>query len=406
MRRSEIFDNFVKIAEEKGLVSKDAPEKAKKILEETRRADSQTIKDIEVLYGVKPDAPKDMEYKRNIIEDAHPEPVVISPSYDKLNGLVENNNERQNILINIINKTPNGHLTNHKYAEKDLILSLVRIGNDLDNRNDDELRALADTCLDQLSQKKKLIKEAIAPMAIVALIGAAAASIYAYEHLPNVSVSFRQDNKRLKDLIRELLSSEVSWGLGIEVSSRVKKDLNKLMAWLNKFESIYNGLYPAIISVESGKDAQELMQQDTQAMIQKSLAAANKLRSVLDQFLPIMQQIKKNFSSSEYKFRESEMGMFTEIAEKAHLYGGSTSLFADKFEQIVNQISAYITSVNKSLEVLESADEERITKENNAKAFFAKKMKKPSVPEPSEFSADEDESGIAKTDAAISGLVE
>ena len=30
MRRSEIFDNFVKIAQEKGLVAEDAPEKAKK----------------------------------------------------------------------------------------------------------------------------------------------------------------------------------------------------------------------------------------------------------------------------------------------------------------------------------------------------------------------------------------
>ena len=121
--RSEIFDNYVKIAEEKGIVSKDAPEKAKKILEETGRADSRSIKDIEKLYGVKNDTLKSMEYKRNIIEDAHPDSIVIAPSYDKLNGLVENNNERQDIMLRLVNKMPNGQLDNHKYAQKDLLLS-------------------------------------------------------------------------------------------------------------------------------------------------------------------------------------------------------------------------------------------------------------------------------------------
>ena len=96
MRRSEIFDNFVKIALESDLISLDAPDKAKKKLEENPRADSLSAKDIEKLYNIKPNAPKDMEYKKNIIEDAHPTPMVICPAYDRINGLVENENERQN----------------------------------------------------------------------------------------------------------------------------------------------------------------------------------------------------------------------------------------------------------------------------------------------------------------------
>ena len=110
MRDSEIFNSFIKIAQEKGMISEDAPEKAKKILEKTHRADSLDISAIEALYGVKPNMPKDMEYKRNIIEDAHPNAAIVSPSYDKLNGLVENNNERQDILLNIVNRTPDGRI--------------------------------------------------------------------------------------------------------------------------------------------------------------------------------------------------------------------------------------------------------------------------------------------------------
>src|SRR5574338_926186 len=114
MSKSEIFDSFVKIAEEQGLTSKDS----KKKLEETGRAGSDDISTIEALYGVKPDTAKGADYKKNIMEVAHPNSVVISPSYDKLNGLVENNIERQNILLHIVNKTPDGISTQRKYAQQ------------------------------------------------------------------------------------------------------------------------------------------------------------------------------------------------------------------------------------------------------------------------------------------------
>ena len=62
------------------------------------RMDSQDIDIIESLYNVKPDS--SVEYERNIIDRAHPHSVVISPAYDKINGLVENENERHDIIRN------------------------------------------------------------------------------------------------------------------------------------------------------------------------------------------------------------------------------------------------------------------------------------------------------------------
>jgi hypothetical protein len=157
MRRSDIFESFAKIAQEQGLISEaeHAEHTETSFSEANPRMDSLTIEQISKLYNTKPELPKDMEYKRNIIENAHPDSVVVSPSYDKLNGLVENENEGQNIRIRLIMKEPDGHLTNRKYAEKNLILSLVRVANELDNSNNDELRKLADVCLLQASSKKK-----------------------------------------------------------------------------------------------------------------------------------------------------------------------------------------------------------------------------------------------------------
>lgn len=156
MTNSEIFEAYAKIAEEMGLL-KTAEEKESKELKEYRnsaypRVGSDDIKRIESLYGLKPDAPKDMQYEYNIVEDAHPNQVIIAPSYDKMNGLVENVNERQQVIINITRKPVNGLLTQKKYAESELVHSLIKAANDLDNNDIDELRVLADVCIEQLNE--------------------------------------------------------------------------------------------------------------------------------------------------------------------------------------------------------------------------------------------------------------
>lgn len=150
-RDSEIFDNYIKIALEKGIVSNNAP--LRKGAEKKSKVDSSDISAIEVLYGVKPKVDKSLDYKNNIMEVAHPNSVVLAPSYDKLNGLVENNIERQRVMLNIVTKMPNGHLTNKKYAESELVHSLVRVANDMDNKDIDALRILADTCTEQIQKR-------------------------------------------------------------------------------------------------------------------------------------------------------------------------------------------------------------------------------------------------------------
>jgi hypothetical protein len=152
---SDIFNSYIEIAQQKGLVSlaEDDWKKSKDALEKNPRADSLTQEKIEKLYNLKPQSQKGMDYKKNIMEVAHPSSVVIAPSYDKLNGLVENNNQRQNILLRIVDKRTNGLLTQHKYARDEMVRALVRVANDMDNRDEDSIRTLADECIESLTKE-------------------------------------------------------------------------------------------------------------------------------------------------------------------------------------------------------------------------------------------------------------
>src|SRR5258708_13176449 len=173
MRRSDIFDAYAKIAEETGLISlseeedenesqHDKPKESTKLKKYKKsphpRVGSDDISTIEALYGVKQESVN--KYEFNIMEAADPRPVVISPSYDRINGLVENNVERQNIIMNIIYKPNDTNNNYRKYAKKELILELVRLANDLDNAGHEELRKIADRCIEEIGSEKKKFKTA------------------------------------------------------------------------------------------------------------------------------------------------------------------------------------------------------------------------------------------------------
>lgn len=158
---SEIFNKYASIAKEKGLISisEDKP---------NPRYDSKDLNEIEILYGIKPNG-KD---ETDIIDQAHPESVIIAPSYDRLNGLVENVKERHNIMVGIVMKPQQGKLTQHRYAaaRSELVDELIRIGFLMDNKNESSLCSLADSC------SESLVKEAFWPL--VGLIAVGVVALY------------------------------------------------------------------------------------------------------------------------------------------------------------------------------------------------------------------------------------
>lgn len=159
-RRSEVFDNFAEIAINDGLIT-ESQESG------TDRDDKEYRDTIEILYNVKAEG----DSKEHILDQAHPEsPVIIAPSYDRLNGLVENLFERQDIMAGIALRNNRGNLTQHRYAQQELVEELVRIGFDMDNKDEEDLRILADSC------SERMVKEGFWPAA--GMIGSAIALGY------------------------------------------------------------------------------------------------------------------------------------------------------------------------------------------------------------------------------------
>lgn len=143
---SEIFDEYAKIAAEQGLVKGGLVKRAEGS-EPHPRYDSLTQADIASLYGVEPDGKQD-----HIVEQAHPEPMIIAPAYDRVNGLVENLLERQNIIHSIVTKPNHGKHIQERYvcAHEELVNELVKTAFLLDRNGHEELMVLADNCANSI----------------------------------------------------------------------------------------------------------------------------------------------------------------------------------------------------------------------------------------------------------------
>lgn len=349
MRRSEIFESFIKIAQDKGLVSKDAPEKAIQKLTKTHRHDSLSADDIAKLYGIKPDQPKGMEYKRNIIEDAHPDMVIVSPSYDKLNGLVENENQRQDITLHILNKTPHGQLDNHKWAEKDLLLTLVRLGNDLDNKGKNDLRSLADVCLTQVSKPFK--KEAYWQLlvAVPLVLGA----LYAQQHLPFANEGFNKNTEKLIAEIDDLLESNTNWGIGTKYKPEFMQEMQDFKNKITDLANAANGAEQIISQLQKPRDAKEAIEISKQPETNTVTVAYQALRSKIANLTPYIKTVLNNFSNQNYKNTQTEeKGALTSLVDKTQVLHGGNSLVADDFDDVRRAIAPWRASLIDIIKVL------------------------------------------------------
>lgn len=161
---SDVFDDYCRIMMDKGYIKKEAQQTRVE-----KESDSDYREKIQALYGLDI---KLNDSNKSIVEQAHPDMVVIAPSYDKMNGVVENIQERQNVMIDIALKPTSGNLTQHRYARKELLDELISLGFKLDNDGEEELAKEATALAIQVADSKKKVtikKEAAAP-AILAIL--------------------------------------------------------------------------------------------------------------------------------------------------------------------------------------------------------------------------------------------
>lgn len=189
--RSEVFENYTEIARERGLIAK------AEVYDP--RIGSDDLSTIEVLYGVKPNGKDEKE----MMDQAHPDSVIIAPAYDRVNGLVENNKERHNIMVGIITKAPQAKLTQHRYASasNELSQELLRLGFQMDNKDENELRILADSCAERMQ------KQAWIPLAIgIGAIAAGLGLIYELQNHGYVAQGVHNDCQKVIDALNKLMA--------------------------------------------------------------------------------------------------------------------------------------------------------------------------------------------------------
>jgi hypothetical protein len=360
MSNSEIFNKYAERAIENGLISMaDTKEK----LESWTGVDSLHISAIESLYGIKPNLPKNMQYKKNIVEDAHPNAVIVSPSYDKLNGLVENINERQNIILNIVNKPADGHHTQHKYAN-DLILSLVRVANYMDNIDNNELMILADKCIEQLNMKKTIASPLgwAAGIAAVAVIGGL---IYWSQHTNEINKGFVQNAENLIKQLEDLITSGTGFlSTRTEYRDEFKNQLKDVQNKIKEVLQYYDQINEIIDEIEAPKAATSLYNQ-LQAANQIAnkpsyIDIYNKFKVQVQDLEPMLISLEKNFKNESYKRRQvkNEESVWSKINDMfGGIFYGGKGFIADEFDDVVHAIPPFRKSIEEVKEIIQHAQE-------------------------------------------------
>lgn len=236
MRESEIFNAYLKTAQEMGLLS-DEP-----VIKEAADKSRNDLSDIELLYGISPDGKK----SKDILEEAHPETAIIGSAYDAMNAVVENLNQRQSIMTHIALKTPNGKTVQRRYVEasNELLNTLISTGFELDNNDEPELMKLADSCAERIN------KVAIGPLALIGWIAAGIGSVsglgYYFTQAGPLIQNIEENAKILLNEISDLKNKSYSADL-IKLVEHIRSLNNKFIKLLSELSSIQRKIQNAFI---------------------------------------------------------------------------------------------------------------------------------------------------------------
>lgn len=352
MPKSEIFDIYTQIALENNLISEaeDNTETKKYKDDNYPRMGSDDISVIEALYGVKPDG---QNYDYNIIEEAHPNSVVISPSHDKMNGLFENNNERNNIMVNLTLK-PNDGLYDIKLAKKDLMMELIKIANHMDASNKENLRALADDCLTSL-EKKSLEKTAFLPF--VAGAAAVLATIYLAEHVNYADEGLKINAQRSMEKLDSLIDE--GW-FDSSLASDFKESVLELKNKISSLNSDISDYNRAINSVQKPRSLDELTPQSLKLLDAKKnevMAELNNFKQKLLNIEPMIISAISNYNNEGFKARQTlkKSWLSDTLGNIGKLFqGGNYSLIVDKFKKAALALSTFENSIKETLKEIDN----------------------------------------------------
>jgi len=337
---SEIFDNYVKIMTDKGFVKE-----ADVMTQEDKESDKDYKEKIQALYG---NEIKTNDSTKNIIEQAHPEKVIIAPAYDRLNGLVENINERHDIMVGIVNRKPKGMHTQHRYAKKELLDELVRLGFQLDNDGEEEFSKMADECANGI------VKQAFWPGLVAALpwiakalVGISTVGYIKSQVIGHISQGIKPDAEKAISALQELKQSVSPANYGL--IDKWTKALQMLYQNSQKAENIAGNTENQNVDIDVNLDQNKL------AATREDLAFLNKFKDMATYVASkigatgvsdtgFLAQIKEMEEGGE---AESEWWQMAEGAWES-VFGGAKSNAINSLAALRNSLQAFVQKLSEA----------------------------------------------------------
>ena len=168
--------------------------------------------------------------------------------------------------------------------------------------------------------------------------------------MPDLSNGLKNDYDRLVATLNKILTSDVSFGVGHKYDQAAKDDASGLLKRLNDFWTFYKSIDSVLRQVEKPRDAKDLIDQIKGSKDQSVYDAHEKLLALMTDMSTYINQIEVDFTSDMYKRRHtSETGIGTSAIEALHL----SSIFGNDFQDVVNAISPFKSSVADVLKLLE-----------------------------------------------------
>jgi len=396
MPSHDVFDSYAKIMEESGAMDKPLEKMAE---EKPLRYDSLDVSDFEMLYGVKPNG-KD---EKGMIEQGHPDSVYIAPAYDKMNGLVENQTERQAIMMDIALKPNDGKLTMERYikVKAELANELTRVAFLCDKNGDVELMKIADECTEAL-----LYKRGFWPL-LIGIIGSVGAVSVAWKEFgrdssPSLGVS--QDAERFLVEVQDVIGKysdkhpEVSQQLGPMIDEiKLIKEFADKAAKIQMISSQMSNDKDNMVSVTADFLSTDGHNQMVNFFNRYKLAAA-KVASDIPGFISALKmeeqdytskwwdifedalKIWRFFSPSEVEDATQQLSALKVSLEKVSEYADAKLAIMDKLSEHkdnLKQIGDLLTNENMTVDQLQQKVKEQNAKVDQSHQAAHESEKKP-----------------------------
>jgi len=334
--KSEVFEEYIKIMQS-GLTKN-----AQRANLDDRNKQKPTKKEKDII-----------EYKSNLMEEAHPNRVIFGPSYDPMHSLIENNIERNQIMLKIVHKNPTGQLDHKKYAESDLQLSLIKIANELDFNDKDQLRILADNCIGQIKKKAGFGLTAGIIAGVIALT-------YIYQHFSSTLKTNNIDaaKENLIEKIDDALQEEVySFGLlGEEFKESTKTELNKLKSAAIATHAECKKIEKIIDHFKTPMTAEEIVEFSKTQKAQNSIPVIfERFSKFINNVEPLFNTIAKDYSNKVLQeLKTKEKGWLTDKIDSVQILRGGFGLFRNLLDEVADATKGMLKTVNEYKKVAES----------------------------------------------------